>query len=139
MLTSEGIRIRDKYLSLSEEDKEKFLAKKHFIILNEGESEDGKTDWEVEMSSKLINTIKSTVKENESFDEATSRFISDALEHMVKMFVEKEINIEELEKEGILESILDEFELNQFMVYHILRDGERIAKMIPYNDLESEL
>ena len=56
------------------------------------------------------------------------------------MTIEKEIDISELEKDGVLESIFDEFEINKNIIYYILKENKRICVLIPYeNKIEKML
>ena len=131
MFTEEEIKERDLFLSLSQEDKEKYLEKYDVVILDMQTNDDNSLRMECDFSPRFHGLIENQRNDGETFEDATSRFVTNALCGLEKD-IERDITIEELEIEGVLESIIDEFEINKKIIYHIIRDGKRVAVLVPY-------
>ena len=73
------IKERDHFLSLSEEEKQKYLKDHHMVILDEKNDGDGSVLWTVEFCDMIVDRIEKSRREGESLDEASSRFVTEAL------------------------------------------------------------
>ncbi len=76
------IQERDHYLSLSPKDKKKYL-KDHLIVILDERKEGDTWVWEVDLSDKMTKVIKENQKDDESFNDAGSRFINEALRQFI--------------------------------------------------------
>jgi hypothetical protein len=77
-------QIADKFLSLDEQGKKDYLDDNLLVIIDETPTEDGVVISTIEISTTLEKFITDNMKQDETFSQAISRIVSDALTRTIK-------------------------------------------------------
>lgn len=77
-------QIADKFLSLDEQGKKDYLDDNLLAIIDETPTEDGVVISTIEISTTLEKFITDNMKQDETFSQAISRIVSDALTRTIK-------------------------------------------------------
>jgi len=77
-------QIAEKFLSLDEQGKKDYLDDNLLVIIDETPTEDGVVISTIEISTTLEKFITDNMKQDETFSQAISRIVSDALTRTIK-------------------------------------------------------